>query len=49
MVKNINDVEDFASKIERNCDPDFLVELAGEWLKIIANNFETKDKIINFL
>lgn len=29
MEKDISDVVDFASKLRKDCDPDFLVEIAG--------------------
>lgn len=49
MVKDIFDVTDFTSNLEKNYDPNFLVEVAGKLLKIDPNSIEIKEKIIKYL
>lgn len=49
MIREIMDIVSFTTKLEAERDPDFLVEIAGRWLKFITNSFATKNKIINYL
>lgn len=49
MVRKIYDAVELAATLEKDCDLGFLVEISGNWAKIIANTFVAKTKITEYL
>lgn len=49
MVLEISVAADFTKMIETECDSDFIVDIAGGWIKIITDSYSTKAKISNIL
>lgn len=49
IILEILDDTKFTKLIETQCDPNFMVDIAGRLLKITTESKSVKDKIINFL
>lgn len=49
MVREIEGVTIFTQKLESECDPNFIAEVAGRCIKLFGNSFCVKREIIDFL
>lgn len=49
MVREIEDVTSFTNAIETKYDPNFTVEIAGTWKKLLADSFCKKEKLSDYL
>lgn len=48
-VKEMEDIFEFTGILENKCDPNFVAAISGRWVKVLANSFCSKQKIIDFL
>lgn len=48
MVREINDITEFTSQVERDYSPNFEVEISSRWVKVNTQTFAVKEKIVNF-
>lgn len=49
IIKNIQDVVIFAATVVQDCDPNFMLQIVGNDLKLIPKDLTTKNKLIDYL
>lgn len=49
MVSEIQDVTGFTQQIANECVSNFMVSIAGRWVKITTETYNVKDKILSYL